>query len=105
MGAGLAAPDARVVHTRQIVENEGRSMGKLDTRGCRQNEREGVIAEDRACGHGDERPPTMTAAEHSIAGGSRNLRIRQGREDTREEIFDGSTHLGFGRIEVAASQC
>ena len=50
MGARLAAPNRRIVHARQVVEDQGSGMRKLHARGRRQYELQSIVMENSAGG-------------------------------------------------------
>ena len=105
MRAGLAAPDASVVHARQIVEHERGRMRELHAAGRWQDELQGIVAKDLAGSDGHKSAPAMSAAERGIAGGVGDLGCGSLRKDLLQKILDRAPDIRLGGVEVHGCPC
>ena len=105
MRAGFAPPDAGVVHARQVVEHKRRRMRELYPARRWKDEFKGVVAKDLAGGDGHKRPPAMSAAERSVAGGLGDLGRGNISKDLLQEILDRASDVRLGGVEAHGCRC
>lgn len=90
MRAGLAAPDASIIHARQVVEHKRGRLRELYPTSRGKDALKGVVAKDLAGRNRNERTPAMSTAERaalatSVAG-------------TSTKILDGAPEIRLGGV-------
>ena len=81
MRAGLAAPDASIVHARQVIEHKRGRVRELYPTSRWKDELQRIVAKDLPGSNGNKSAPAMSTAERSVAGGFGHLGCGNIRKD------------------------